>query len=67
MLTQPVDDLEKIVREELRTIAPKIRAGITIEKSYNSRSVEVNYERTWVDSEIGLPFFRWRISRQEQT
>lgn len=57
VLTQPVDDLEKIVREEFKTIAPKIRAGITIEKSYNSRSVEVNYERTWVDSEIGLPLF----------
>ena len=33
------------------------RAGITIEKSYNSRSIEINYENTWKDGKIGLPLF----------
>ena len=56
-LTKPVDDLEKIVREEFAGIHPKIRAGIRIEKSYNSRTVEVNYEDTWKNAEFGLPLF----------
>jgi len=57
MLTKPVDDLEKIVREEFAAIHPKLKAGILISKSYNSRAVEVNYEGTWKDGELGLPIF----------
>ena len=57
VLTQPVDDLEEIVRDEFEKIHSRIKAGIIISKSYNSRSVEVNYERTWKDREMGLPLF----------
>ena len=57
VLTQPVDELEKITRDEFDKIHPKIKRYIRISKSYNSRSIEVNYESTWKDNEIGLPLF----------
>jgi hypothetical protein len=57
MLTKSVDDLEKIVREEFANIHPKLKAGMVISKSHNSRAVEVNYEGTWKGGELGLPIF----------
>lgn len=57
VLTKSVDDLEKIVQEEFAAIHPKLKAGILISKSYNSRAVEVNYEGTWKNGELGLPIF----------
>ncbi|TYP59884.1 hypothetical protein [Thermosediminibacter litoriperuensis] len=56
-LTKPVDDLYNIVKEEFEQIHPKIKKGLIITKSYNSRAVEVNYENTWNGDELGLPIF----------
>jgi len=56
-LTDSVDDMEKIVREEFANIHPRLKAGIQIYKSYNSRTIEVNYEGTWKDGGLGLPIF----------
>lgn len=56
VLTRPVDDLEAVVREELAALPEKVRAGLVVSKSYNSGTVEINYERTWEDG-IGLPVF----------
>lgn len=57
VLTKPVDDLYKIVAEEFGRLPEKIRKGLLISKSYNSTTVEVNYEGTWKDGQIGLPIF----------
>lgn len=56
VVTRPVDELEVIVREELAALPEKVRAGLVVTKSYNSGTVEINYERTWEDG-IGLPVF----------
>jgi len=55
--TKSVDDLYDVVKEEFDKINPNIKAGLIITKSYNSRAVEVNYEGTWKDGELGLPIF----------
>ncbi len=55
--TKSVDDLYDVVKEEFENIHPTIKAGLIISKSYNSRAVEVNYEGTWKDGELGLPIF----------
>lgn len=55
--TKSVDDLYNIVIEEFANIHPTIKAGIIINKSYNSRAVEINYEDTWADGQMGLPIF----------
>jgi hypothetical protein len=56
-LKKPVDDMYKIVKEEFDQIHPKIKKGLIISKSYNSRAVEVNYENTWSGNELGFPIF----------
>ncbi len=55
--TKPVDELEQIVKDEFSKIHPKILAGLTFSKSYNSATVEVNYEATWNGSGLGFPVF----------
>ncbi|MDR7867311.1 MAG: hypothetical protein RIN56_10875 [Sporomusaceae bacterium] len=55
--TKSVDDLYDVVKEEFDKIHPTIKAGLIITKSYNSRAVEVNYEGTWKDGQMGLPIF----------
>ncbi|MCX7779577.1 MAG: hypothetical protein N2491_01525 [Negativicutes bacterium] len=59
VLTKPVDDLEQIVREEFAKInlPARLKEGILISKSYNSTAVEVNYENTWQQGELGIPIF----------
>lgn len=57
VLTRPVDDLERIVKEEFDRLPPKLKDGIIISKSYNSTAVEVNYEGTWKSGELGIPIF----------
>lgn len=54
--TNSVDDLYTIVTEEFAKIHPTIKKGLLINKSYNSRAVEINYENTWADG-MGLPIF----------
>ncbi len=56
-LKKPVDDMYRIVKEELDQINPKIKNGLIISKSYNSRTVEVNYENTWSGNGLGFPIF----------
>lgn len=59
ILTKPVDDLERIVREEFAKInlPANLKEGILISKSYNSTAVEVNYENTWKNGQMGIPIF----------
>lgn len=57
VLTKPVDDLYRIVKEEFEKIDLKLRDGIIITKVYNSTAVEVNYEGTWKNGEMGIPIF----------
>ncbi|VBB06155.1 pyridoxal phosphate-dependent transferase [Lucifera butyrica] len=59
VLTQPVDDLERIIKEEFAQIQlpDHLKDGILISKSYNSTAVEVNYEKTWQNREMGIPIF----------
>ena len=59
VLTKPVDVLEQIVREEFASIKlpAHLKDGILISKSYNSTAVEVNYEKTWANGQIGIPIF----------
>jgi len=56
VVTRPVDELETIVREELQGLPARLRSGLVVTKSYNSGTVEINYERTWRDG-LGLPVF----------
>lgn len=59
IMTKPVDDLYKIVTEEFAKIQlpERLKKGILISKTYNSTAVEVNYEGTWADGEMGIPVF----------
>ncbi|MDK2835387.1 MAG: hypothetical protein PWP21_164 [Thermosediminibacterales bacterium] len=57
VVTKPVDDLYRIVQEEFEQINPKIKQGLIISKSYNSTAVEINYENTWNNGELGFPIF----------
>lgn len=59
VLTKPVDDLERIVKEEFAKInlPDHLKKGIIISKSYNSTAVEVNYEKTWENGQLGIPIF----------
>jgi hypothetical protein len=57
IVTQPVDDLEAIVKEEFGKLPKELLEGIIFSKSYNSAAVEVNYENTWKDGKMGIPIF----------
>ncbi len=54
--TSQVDQLYEIVTSEFEKASPKLREGLLISKSYNSMTVEVNYEKTWKDG-MGFPIF----------
>jgi len=54
--TSQVDELYDIVTYEFEKASPKLRQGLRITKSYNSMTVEVNYEDTWKDG-LGFPIF----------
>lgn len=56
-LTEPVDESYKIIKEEFAAIDPEIKDGLVISKSYNMRAVEVNYQKTWKNGELGVPIF----------
>ncbi|MFZ5825481.1 MAG: hypothetical protein ACOY94_14365 [Bacillota bacterium] len=57
LYTKPVDDLYEIVVEELEALPKALRDSLLLSKSYNSTTVEINYEATWADGKIGLPIF----------
>jgi len=51
-----VDLLYDIVVSEFEHANPKLRQGLKFSRSYNSMTVELNYEDTWKDG-IGFPVF----------
>ncbi|HEY3368975.1 MAG TPA: hypothetical protein VGK74_28285 [Symbiobacteriaceae bacterium] len=57
LLTKPVDDLYAIVTEELQALPAVLREKFIVTRSYNSTTVEINYEPTWADGQMGLPIF----------
>lgn len=56
-LKKPIDDLYKITIEEFAKIDSRIRPFFKIEKSYNSGAIEINYEDSWKNGELGIPIF----------
>lgn len=54
---KPVEDLYNIIIEELKALPESVRKGIIVTKSYNSTAVEINYEGTWANGQMGLPIF----------
>ncbi|HBY92496.1 MAG: hypothetical protein M5U01_14550 [Ardenticatenaceae bacterium] len=56
-VTQAVDDLYDIVVETFAELPAPLRQGWMITKSMNSMAVELNYENTWRDGEMGFPIF----------
>jgi hypothetical protein len=57
LLTRPVDDLYDIVIDEFSKLDESLRSGFNFYKSYNSGTVEVNYEDTWKAGNLGVPIF----------
>lgn len=54
---KPVDDLYRIVTEEFAALPSKLKDNLIFSKSYNSCTVEINYEKTWAGTELGFPVF----------
>ncbi|MEW6521980.1 MAG: hypothetical protein AB1445_00165 [Bacillota bacterium] len=57
LLTDPVDQLYDLVKEEFKALPAKFTDKLVISKSYNCTTVEINYERTWNGQELGFPIF----------
>ena len=57
VMKKPIDDLYAIVVEEFGKIDARIRPFFQIAKSYNSGTVEINYEDSWKDGKLGIPIF----------
>lgn len=57
-ILEPLDQVYRIVLEEVESLPQKLRDALVITKSPNSGAVEVNYERTWADDgSLGYPIF----------
>lgn len=46
-----------IAVEEFSKLDSGLKDGLVISKDYNSGAVEVNYEHTWSDGQMGIPIF----------
>ena len=57
VMTKPIDQLLKIVKEEFKALPKKFHDGLIINKSLNSLAVEINYENTWKNGQPGIPIF----------
>jgi Aminotransferase class-V len=57
VMTKPIDQLLKIVKEEFKALPKKFHDGLIISKSVNSLAVEINYENTWKKGQPGIPIF----------
>lgn len=57
VINKPLDRMYEITVQEFDRLAPELRAGIRITKSYNGATVEINYQDTWRDGKMGLPIF----------
>ncbi len=53
---KPVDQMYEIAKEEIKALPEKLQKNILISKSYNSSTVEINYEKTWTEG-TGIPIF----------
>lgn len=56
-MTQPVDKLFTIVKEEFKALPKKFHKDLIFSKSTNSLAVEINYENTWKNGQMGIPIF----------
>ena len=56
-MTSPLDKLLKITKEEFKKLPAKFQKDIIITKSINSLAIEVNYENTWKNGQMGIPIF----------
>ena len=57
VMTKPIDGLLKIVKDEFKALPKKFHSGLIISKSVNSLAVEINYENTWKNGQMGIPIF----------
>jgi hypothetical protein len=57
MMLQPLNDLMTIVQEEFRELPKKFHKDLIISESVNSIAIEINYENTWKNNEMGIPIF----------
>lgn len=58
IMTKPVDGMYDIIVEEFKKgIAPELLKGFTFTKTYGSAAVEINYEHTWDNGQMGVPIF----------
>ncbi len=57
IITKPIDDLYEIVIDEFSKIDERIRKDFVFAKSYNCGTVEINYENSWKDGQLGIPIF----------
>ena len=57
LMKKPIDDLYAIVVDEFSKIDSRIRGDFQFAKSYNSGTVEINYEDSWKDGKLGIPIF----------
>ena len=57
VMTKPIDQLLKIVKEEFKALPKKFHDGLINSKSVNSLAVEINYENTWKNGQPGIPIF----------
>lgn len=55
-VTEPVDRTYEIVEDEIGSMRSDLRDGIEVTKSYNSCTVEINYQHTW-EGGMGIPIF----------
>lgn len=56
-IIKATDKLYEIVCEEIMPIISKFKDSIIISKSYNSGFVEINYQSTWKNENMGIPIF----------
>lgn len=57
VLTKPIDTLYDIVLDEFSKIDERIKQHLLFAKSYNSGTVEINYEKSWENGQLGIPIF----------
>jgi hypothetical protein len=57
VLKRPIDELFDIVLDEFARIDSRIKPYFKYSKSYNSGTVEINYEDSWKNGTLGIPIF----------
>jgi hypothetical protein len=57
LFIQTLDDLEVIVQEEFSELPAELKSGWILTKSMHSCAIELNYEDSWHDEQLGFPIF----------